>query len=230
VGVQKCPGQDRRYWRPDDIGETTCPVCGCEVELWKDEGVTKCPECGFSIRNPKVELGCARWCAYAVECIGYDPGEEGGGRSIRERLISVMQERLAGDNDSIHHTLRVLGWAEKIVTREAFSPLVVKAAAVLHEVFVRFPGREDEALRDILAGIELERGQAEELALILTNYSRGKEMDSIEFVLFKDAHLLAELQEGLDGNREEGISGRLICALKTENAKVLAAELCGEDH
>lgn len=33
----KCPGQDRRYWKPGDIFDVECPQCGNGVEFFKDE-------------------------------------------------------------------------------------------------------------------------------------------------------------------------------------------------
>ncbi len=66
----KCPGQDTRYWKPEDIFELPCPVCNTAVEFLKTDRRRKCPNCGYTFRNPRLDLGCARWCPYAELCLG----------------------------------------------------------------------------------------------------------------------------------------------------------------
>ena len=65
----KCPGQDQRYWKPEDISEEDCPACGAKIEFWKDEPRVKCPKCRKAVMNPKIDLGCAQWCRYAQQCL-----------------------------------------------------------------------------------------------------------------------------------------------------------------
>jgi len=66
----KCPGQDQRFWKPQDIFDVICPHCGHEIEFWKDEPVRNCDECKRPVCNPKLDLGCAQWCEYGKECLG----------------------------------------------------------------------------------------------------------------------------------------------------------------
>jgi len=65
----KCPGQDQRFWKPEDIFDIRCPNCGFEIEFWKDEPYHTCPECKKIIRNPNLDMGCAEWCKHADECL-----------------------------------------------------------------------------------------------------------------------------------------------------------------
>ena len=67
--MMRCPGQDPRFWRPQDIFEAACPHCGMSVEFWKDELRVKCPRCRRVIANPKLDLGCAQWCLHARQCL-----------------------------------------------------------------------------------------------------------------------------------------------------------------
>jgi hypothetical protein len=48
----KCPGQDQRFWKPQDIFDVICPHCGHEIEFWKDEPVRNCDECKRPVCNP----------------------------------------------------------------------------------------------------------------------------------------------------------------------------------
>lgn len=74
----RCPGQDTRFWKPEDIFEAQCPHCGASIEFWKDDHRRKCRGCGEDVHNPKLDLGCAKWCEYAEECLGAAiPAESG---------------------------------------------------------------------------------------------------------------------------------------------------------
>jgi len=66
----RCPGQDQRYWKPEDIFEVQCPGCNNKMEFFKDEPKLKCRKCGRTVLNPKINLGCAKWCKYAQQCLG----------------------------------------------------------------------------------------------------------------------------------------------------------------
>ena len=58
-----------QFWKPEDIFFVTCLFCSGEIEFWKDESVRVCPSCNREVRNPKMDLGCAKWCKYAEQCL-----------------------------------------------------------------------------------------------------------------------------------------------------------------
>ncbi len=66
----RCPGQDQRYWKPEDIFNVNCPFCAAQIEFWKDEPVRRCPGCKRDVRNPKLDAGCAARCKHSNECLG----------------------------------------------------------------------------------------------------------------------------------------------------------------
>lgn len=66
----KCPGQDTRYWKAEDIHEQECPYCGAAIEFWKTDLRVRCPNCQKKVVNPRFNLGCASWCSYAAQCLG----------------------------------------------------------------------------------------------------------------------------------------------------------------
>lgn len=66
----RCPGQDKAFWKPDDIFEVPCPACGSKVEFFKDDIVRRCTCCSYRVKNPKLDLGCLEWCAYGKYCNG----------------------------------------------------------------------------------------------------------------------------------------------------------------
>jgi hypothetical protein len=72
----RCPGQDMRFWKPEDVSETPCPKCGAKVEFWKDDAARACPKCQARVCNPKFNMGCAEWCKFADKCTVLSPPEE----------------------------------------------------------------------------------------------------------------------------------------------------------
>jgi len=66
----RCPGQDKRFWRPEDIFEVACPFCGKRIEFWKDDSRVTCERCGNDVPNPRLNVNCARWCKFAEQCLG----------------------------------------------------------------------------------------------------------------------------------------------------------------
>jgi endogenous inhibitor of DNA gyrase (YacG/DUF329 family) len=71
----RCPGQDSRYWTPEDIFEVPCPGCGHQIEFFKDDPALACRRCGHEVANPRIDPGCANWCDLAPECLGGPAGQ-----------------------------------------------------------------------------------------------------------------------------------------------------------
>ena len=130
--MARCPGQDQRYWKPEDIFEVKCPGCGESVEFFKDEPNLKCRNCGQDVSNPRIDLGCAKWCQYAEQCLGVSTGKESN--IMCENLINEMESIFGDDQKRIMHALLVLNYAEKIQAATGGDPLVVRAAAILHDI------------------------------------------------------------------------------------------------
>ena len=70
-----CPGQDMRYWQPEDIFDVSCPYCDNKIEFWKDEPMRICRKCSKEVRNPRIDMGCAEWCKFADQCLGKEKKE-----------------------------------------------------------------------------------------------------------------------------------------------------------
>ena len=92
----KCPGQDTQFWTFDDLYDIPCPVCGNKVEFFRDDVVRRCGECRHLFRNPRLDLACAEWCAYAAQCIpelkkALEESKTEGG-TMKERLLKAVRE------------------------------------------------------------------------------------------------------------------------------------------
>ena len=66
--MNTCPGQDQRYWKPEDIFDLDCPFCSQSIEFWKDDVTRICPACSRVVLNPRIDRGCLKWCKYADQC------------------------------------------------------------------------------------------------------------------------------------------------------------------
>ena len=134
--MAKCPGQDQRFWKPEDIFEIECPECKMLVEFWKDEPQVKCPYCKHEIINPKLDLGCAKWCQYAEECLGMISKHED--KVLSNKLIECLRQIAGHNSDLIHDSLEILHYAKIIQAKEGGDPLIVKASAIFSQVYKQY--------------------------------------------------------------------------------------------
>jgi len=211
----RCPGQDQRFWKPGDIFEVKCPGCGQLVEFFKDEPKLKCRKCGQLVTNPKIDLGCAEWCQYAEQCVGTSPTQQVN--FLRDRLIEEMKKVFGADRKRIGHALSVLDYARQIQEVEEGDPLIVKAAAILHDIGIKeaehkhgsSAGRYQEIegppiARDILTRCGISGSDIEHICKIVGSHHSGKDIDTIEFRIVWDAdHLVNMLADSPNVNQAE---------------------------
>ncbi|MHC5124419.1 MAG: HD domain-containing protein [Planctomycetota bacterium] len=228
--MPRCPGQDQRFWKPDDIFEVECPVCEFSVEFWKDEPQVKCPSCKQLIVNPKLDLGCAKWCKHAEECLGQIAGQEKS--NLSTRLIESLRQIAEADQSVVRSSLEVLRYAEKIQLEEGGEPLVVKASAILSHIYEvptqpELETQTDNAaesldllIHNILEKQGIKKEFRDHVCRILTACRDDKSMDSLEFKIIWDACRLAQL--GQHTSTPDGTETDI--AWKTETGRILAKE------
>ena len=231
----RCPGQDQRFWKPDDIFEVKCPACGGTVEFFKDEPKLKCRRCRQMVVNPKIDLGCAQWCQYAEQCLGVSVGKEIS--VIRDKLIDEMKKVFGEDQKRIEHALTVLNYAEQIQAAEGGDLLVVKAAAILHNIGIHkaerkhgsFEGRYQEIegpliAREILAKFNLDKADVEHICRIIANHHSAKNIDTIEFRIVWDADWLVNLPVDFTDTSKEKLKEIIDKTFKTCKGRQVAVE------
>jgi hypothetical protein len=195
-----------RYWKPEDVFEAACPHCGGTVEFWKDDPCRVCRRCGERVENPRFDTGCAAWCAHAKECKQMAGAVQGDALPIRERLIAEMKRVFGTDERRIRHALAVLEGAEELLRTEAGDPLVVRAAAILHDIGIleaerkhgsaagRFQEMEGPPIaRHILADLGLGVGVIDHVCRIVGNHHSARDIDTPEFRILWDADWLVNL-------------------------------------
>lgn len=128
--LSKCPGQDTRYWTADDIHEQPCPHCGEIIEFWKTDIRVRCPHCKQKALNPRFNLGCAEWCAYAEQCLG----SAAGGRApqpLRKVLDRELSRLVHGLPMQLKEVKKLILEAEEKCRTMKIDPLPVLTALVV---------------------------------------------------------------------------------------------------
>ena len=206
--MAKCPGQDQRFWKPEDIFEVKCLECGAPIEFWKDDPKLKCPKCQKLITNPKLDISCAEWCKYAKECLGQIKGQESD--TIDNKLIEYLREMAASEPQTIRLSLEILSYAEKIQLEEGGDPLVIKASAILSQIHKRRlqtkSGKDkenaidgqDSSVYNILGKYEIRNEIVNHISRILIAYKSNTSIDSLEFKIISDSCHLAQLGQLID--------------------------------
>ncbi len=218
----KCPGQDSRFWKPEDIFDIQCLKCGSLIEFFKDDVKRKC-RCGQEIVNPRLDFGCAQWCEYGEQCLGVIPKEledlkkklETG--RFKEKFSLTMKKYFEKDLQRIQHAQKVARFAEEIAKEEGGNPLVVLGSAYLHEIGVyeaekKYGSSESEhqekegpsIVRNLLGRLGLKAQVIEEICDIIGHHSRPRKEETLNFQILYEAEWLVKIEEnGISRDREK---------------------------
>jgi len=237
----KCPGQDIRYWKPDDIFDLPCPVCDTAVEFLKTDRRRKCQNCGYTFRNPRLELGCAQWCAYAEECLGFVPEKtpldlERG--PVVEQLIAEMKSQFGNDYKRIAHALLVFEYAQELLRAEGGDARVVTAAALLHDIGIKEAERKHGSsapryqeiegpplARRIMEETGLDEPTIEHVCRIVGSHHSAGDIDTPEFRIVWDADWLVNLPEEVAVYDQGQVESVITKVFKTDAGTKKAYEL-----
>lgn len=236
-----CPGQDSRFWTPDDIFEVECSHCGHAVELFKIDGMRRCPRCGGRVVNPKVSIGCAQWCKQAKECLGYDPAQQedaGTALSLVDQLIAAMKDEFGDDQRRITHAVQVLAYAEEIMRAKPADPRVVYAAAVLHDIGIQQAERKHGSAagkfqelegppiaRRIMTELGLDAETITHVCRIVGSHHSAGDIDTIEFRILWDADWLVNIPGEYPNADPDRLRSLIEKVFKTETGKAIAIRL-----
>ena len=231
--ITKCPGQDTRFWKPNDVYTVECPKCGKPVEFFKDDIRRRCKKCGHMFINPKLNLGCARWCQYADQCVGVIGKEE-----FKEIITLAMKEHYSGDKERIDNALKVLRFVEDILEHEEGNPKVVIAAGILYDIGLHEVGKEPEkakksdqekdnlpTVRGILERSGSEPEIIEEVCQIIENHHHPENTNTVNGKIVYDAVRLAKIGLTYDTEDKENLKKIINEGFFTTTGKRVAEEL-----
>jgi hypothetical protein len=214
-------------WNPDYIFEIPCPACGAEVEFWKDEPMRKCDACKHEIRNPRIDLGCAKWCKAASDCLGEDMMDEIVVEPLCDRLVVAMRTVFGEDTVNIERALERLKNAEAILEGEQGDPLVIKAAAILFDVdsFLLVHSVQDNAqttsVKSILIDHEINAAASEQICRIAGELQQG-ELHTQEYRVLWDAEWLVTIPEEHEDLDSKEMAALIARVFRTGKGRALA--------
>jgi len=194
-----CPGQDTRYWRPDDIFNVPCASCGTSIEFFKDDASRRCPKCSARIQNPRLTMGCAQWCEHARECLGYDPkaaAEGADDQSVADRIILAIRRKFGEGSPALEQAVKAHDRARHQLKTGGANPGIVIPAVLMLE-FTDGRGEADAAdgdreltgIKSILKDAGVAATALDEVCGIIASYRAGNVIDSPEFRAVKNSYL-----------------------------------------
>ena len=166
----KCPGQDTRFWKPDDIFVAKCPKCEAEIEFFKDDARRRCAWCGHMFYNPKIALGCAEWCQYAEKCVPDLVKAKKAAQNFKELLSDMVKSQLTADPSAWDRTAKGAAYAQDLLKAEGGDPKVVLATVLLHRV-------EPDRAREFLAELETEPEIVEAVMELLAGHGAERDLN-----------------------------------------------------
>ena len=158
---------------------------------------------------------------------------------IRESLIARMESVFGDDSRRIDHAMNVLGYAESIMdSSPGVCPLVVRAAAILHDIGIpaaerkhgSSSGRYQEIegppiAREILEGMNIDAPAIDHICRIVANHHSARDIDTPEFRIIWDADWLVNIPDEYDTSDSKSISELIDKVFKTPKGRTIAQEL-----
>lgn len=233
----RCPGQDRRYWTEDAVFEVPCPECGHAVEVFKDETSARCTGCGHRFRNPGIDFGCAQWCALAEQCLGLVPERGEASPSQQGPLAGVLIQRISeifeSDAASLARSLKIYHYAKELVPKTPADPRITLAAALLSGLCPRDAPQPTSATdrgahlaQQILIEAGVDETTTARVQEILLFHQAGETLESPEFQIVHDAHVLNDLAAQILETDAADLAGEIEARLITEAAQAWAGKWC----
>ncbi len=233
----KCPGQDRRNWKPEDIFDYECPHCSEQMEFFKTDAKRNCPGCGEPVLNPRFNLGCALWCSFAEHCVGDISGIfTERPEALRDKLEIEVRRYFYGAKKRLQLTLEAADVASNLLEgeKEADPPVVI-AALLLHDVGYTscqevenadqadcIRQKNEEIGQSIMKNLKLPEPVQEKVVELITQWDeKSKSADEdLNRQLFEDALEIARLRlERYGESLPDGEKDELLARLYRENSR-----------
>ncbi|HEC04237.1 MAG TPA: HD domain-containing protein, partial [Phycisphaerales bacterium] len=159
-------------------------------------------------------------------------------RAVRDKLVYEMEKYFAEDEKRIKHAIAVLDYAEQIQAVEGGDPLIVRAAAILHDIGIHEAERKHGSsagnyqeiegppiAREILSQHDLSAEVIEHISNIIANHHSAKGIDTTEFRIVWDADWLVNIPAEFPDASEARLQEIIDKTFKTPEGRRLAGEL-----
>jgi HD superfamily phosphodiesterase len=155
-----------------------------------------------------------------------------------DQLIVAMKRLFGSDQRRIAHAMKVLGYAEQLLHTEPGSTLVVRAAAVLHDIGIhqaerkhgssggRYQEIEGPAIaRPMMEEVGLDPDTIEHVCRIIANHHSARDIDTPEFRIVWDADWLVNIPDEFPGADRQKLVRLIDRNLRTPSGRDLARGL-----
>ena len=159
-------------------------------------------------------------------------------KSLCDRLAARMKETFGADRRRIDHALKVLDHAETIQEAEGGDPLIVRAAAILHDIGIHEAERKHGSVagrfqeiegppiaRAILEEFQLNKETIDHVCRIVGSHHSARDIDTREFRVVWDADWLVNISDEHTGSSREKLVKLIARVFKTKRGRALAEEL-----
>lgn len=157
---------------------------------------------------------------------------------IRDKLLSEMKQLFGRDEKRIGHAIAVLGYAERIQAAEGGDPLVIRAAAILHDIGIHeaerkygsSAGKYQEIEGPPIAEAILKRHDIpteaiEHISRIIANHHSAKDIDTTEFRILWDADRLVNIHDDFPDADHQKLQRIIEKTFKTDRGREIATQL-----
>lgn len=154
---------------------------------------------------------------------------------MRESLIAEMLNVFNDDRKRINHALKVLSFAEEILKHETGDPLIVIAAAILHDIGIHEAERKHDSsagnyqeiegppiAKKIMKKLKIHDKIIEHVCRIVGSHHSARDIDTPEFRIIWDADWIVNIPSEYPNLKKSKISDLIERTFKTEYGKKTA--------
>jgi hypothetical protein len=198
-----------RYWTAKDIFDVSCPYCDNSIEFWKDEPFRLCRVCQKEVRNPRIDLGCAKWCKFGSQCLGRSADEQLAAAPVIEKLKAQLKIRTESQPQRYELAMEIYRIANLLLTSEGGDPCRVKTGALLVALLQNENQPIDDARRMLQSTI-LPAEEQDAVCQLLAQVLSSEKVLTLDAAVIRDALILA----GADYEIEPEFAGLITAGAK----------------
>ena len=164
-------------------------------------------------------------------------------QSTIDKIRNEMIEYFGSDRKRIDHALKVLDFARRINSVEKADPLIVEAAAVLHDIGIRAAEKKYGSGAGMLQEIEgppiarkilqkngFTQPATDHICAIVANHHSGKNVDTPEFRVVWDSDWLVNIPDEFDLSDKDALGRFIERVFKTAEGKRIAKAIFIQNH